>query len=76
MRMDFEVVNPRNSLKVARDDDDNRVLEAAITGKCEYIVTGDEDLLSLKKYKNIKILTPAEFFDLVSDSSFKSITNP
>ena len=51
MRMDFEVVNPRNSLKVARDDDDNRVLEAAITGKCEYIVTGDEDLLSLKNIR-------------------------
>ena len=64
METDFEIVRPRNSLKSARDDDDNRVLEAAVTGECYYIVTGDEDLLILKKYKNIKILTPSEFLEI------------
>lgn len=61
MKSDFEVVNPRSSLKAVRDDDDNRVLEAAVAGDCQYVVTGDEDLLALEDYKKIKILTPAEF---------------
>ena len=65
MRKILRVVHPAKSIKVVRDDDDNRVLEAAVTGECDYIVTGDEDLLILKKYKNIKILTSNEF--LASD---------
>ena len=49
------------TINAVRDDDDNRVLEAAVEGKCEYVVTGDEDLLSLQNYGGIKIITPAEF---------------
>ncbi len=65
MRVDFKIVKPRKILKIARDDDDNRVLEAAVAGECDYIVTGDEDLLILKKYKDLKILTPGEFLDSI-----------
>lgn len=64
MKKIFNVVYPVESINIVRDDDDNRVLEAAVTGKCGYIVTGDEDLLVLKKYKNIKILTPGEFLEI------------
>jgi putative PIN family toxin of toxin-antitoxin system len=65
METDFELVKPRTELSVTRDIDDNRVLEAALAGGCDYIVTGDEDLLILKKYKKIKILTPNEFIEMV-----------
>ena len=58
---EFETVLPRFSIKTSRDEDDNRVLEAAVEGNCEYIITGDKDLLTLKKYKNIKILTAEQF---------------
>jgi|SRR3989344_3488495 len=58
---DFEIVKPRKVLRAARDDDDNRVLEAAVEGECEFIVTGDEDLLTLKTFRKIKIMTPGEF---------------
>lgn len=61
----FEKVHPKKTLRVVRDDDDNRVLEAAVEGKCDYIVTGDRDLLDLKKYKKIKIVKPAEFLKLI-----------
>ncbi len=44
-----------------RDRDDNRVLEAAVEGDCDFIITGDRDLLELCKYKKIKIITPAQF---------------
>jgi putative PIN family toxin of toxin-antitoxin system len=59
----FELVFPRETVLACRDPDDNRVLEAAMEGKCEYIVTGDKDLLDLKKYKKILILTPREYFE-------------
>lgn len=57
----FEIVAPKKSLHVVRDEDDNRVLEAAWEGNCDFIITGDSDLLNLGKYKNIKILTAEEF---------------
>lgn len=57
------IVQPKRDIKIARDDDDNRVLEAALEGKCSYIITGDKDLLDLKIYKNIKIVTPDIFLE-------------
>lgn len=55
------LVQPSKVIQVCRDPNDNRVLETAIEGNCDYIVTGDRDLLDLKKYQNIQILTPTEF---------------
>lgn len=60
----FEVVDPKESLHVLKDDSDNRVLEAAVEGNCRCIVTGDKELLELKPYRDIKIVTPAEFLKL------------
>lgn len=61
IRKSFTIIQPNISIKVSRDEDDNRVLEAAVEGGCNYIITGDQDLLDLKKYKKIKILTAEEF---------------
>jgi len=36
-----------------RDTADNMVLETAVVGKCSFLITGDKDLLILKKYKNL-----------------------
>lgn len=63
MKKILRVVRPVKSIKVARDDDDNRVLETAIEGRCAYVVTGDKDLLDLKNYRGVRILTPTEFLD-------------
>ena len=57
----FAIVHPKSEIKILRDDDDNRVLEAALEGGCSYIVTGDSDLLDLATFKNIKIVTPDVF---------------
>lgn len=62
----FEIVQPKNEIKISRDHDDNRVLEAALEGKCSYIITGDKDLLDLNPFKNIKILTPDTFLSEIS----------
>jgi putative PIN family toxin of toxin-antitoxin system len=46
---------------VTRDPDDNRVLEAAVTGQVDSIVSGDRHLLDLGVYAGIPIMTPLEF---------------
>lgn len=53
----FETVYPKKSINISRDLDDNRVLEAGVEGDCDFIITGDKDLLELKSYKGIKIVT-------------------
>ena len=46
-----------------RDPDDALVLAAAVGGKASHIVTGDEDLLTLKAYAGIPILNAREFVE-------------
>ena len=48
---------------VCRDPDDDWVLATAIAGRAEAIVTGDRDLLSLKKYSGIVMLNPRQFVE-------------
>jgi putative PIN family toxin of toxin-antitoxin system len=56
------VVVPNRVLTViSDDDDDNRVLEAAIEGDADYIVSGDADLLDLGTFQGIPIIMPGEF---------------
>jgi uncharacterized protein len=50
---------------VCRDSDDDRVLSAAIEGRAEVIVTGDDDLLALQEYEGIAILTPRAFLEMI-----------
>ncbi len=64
-RAEFEllaqIVEPAEVPDICRDPDDNEVLAAATTGEAEAIVTGDEDLLALRSFGDVAILTPAEF---------------
>lgn len=61
-----EIVRPDMVLHVIADDpDDNRVLECAIHGGADYIVTGDRHLLKLGSYEAIPILTVRQFLDAV-----------
>jgi putative PIN family toxin of toxin-antitoxin system len=46
---------------VERDPADNRVIEAAVAARADFIVTGDQDLLSIGEYEGIRIVSPARF---------------
>lgn len=61
----FEVVHPKLAIDILHDSADNRVLEAAVEGRCDFIVTGDKELLTQHSYKKIKILTCDEFLKLL-----------
>ena len=56
-----EVKIGATKIDIARDSKDNVVLETAVVGSADYIISGDNDLLSLKKYKNTSIVNPDEF---------------
>ena len=57
-----ELVVPKKKIKVLKYLPDNKILEAALEGKVDYIVTGDnKHLLPLKEFKGIPILTPTQF---------------
>ena len=49
---------------ICRDVDDLKILGLAKRTKPEFIITGDKDLLALKKFNSIKIITPREFWNI------------
>ena len=51
------VVAPKRRLHIVQDDPDNRILECALAGRAEAIVTGDKALLALKSFRNIPMVT-------------------
>ena len=67
LRADAIVVTPDFTLTVVeRDPDDNRVLEAAVAGRVDFIVTGDQDLLVLESFRGIAVVTPARFLAILA----------
>jgi len=46
-----------------RDKTDNVILETAMVGVCNFLITGDKDLLVLNKYNNLTILNPSQFLN-------------
>ena len=62
------MIKPERRISIIKqDEDDNRILECAIEGRAQYIISGDEHhLLPLNEYQGIKILSPAEFLKLLT----------
>ena len=54
---------PRQRLRAVKDDPDNRILECAIAGRADAIVTGDKALLGLREYRSVRILSLREYLD-------------
>jgi putative PIN family toxin of toxin-antitoxin system len=56
-----ELVRPTRKVKACRDPDDDMLIEAALAGRAEWVVTGDEDLLSLGRFETVRFVTPRVF---------------
>jgi uncharacterized protein len=54
-------IEPREVIRVCRDARDNKFLELAVSGRATYIISGDDDLLVLHPFRDIAIMTVAEF---------------
>ncbi len=67
LRSEMEIVLPAPlDEAVCRDAEDDNILAAALSGNCDCIITGDKDLLVLKRFRDIDILSPGEFQSLES----------
>lgn len=58
-----EVTEPVKKLRILKDDPDNRILECAIAGKADLIVTGDKEILALQEFKGIKIQSLRQYLE-------------
>lgn len=53
------ITYPKDKIKVvSRDPDDNKILECAVSGNADLIVSADQDLIHLKEFKGIPIIHP------------------
>ena len=63
-------VKPRRRLRVVKDEPDNRILECALAGRAEAIVTGDRALLALREYHGVRIISLRDYLGrAASDAS-------
>jgi uncharacterized protein len=64
-----EVVQPRRYVDVVKaDPDDNTVLDTAVNGEADFVVTGDKHLLALERFEGIRTITVDEALKLLSPS--------
>ena len=62
-----ELIEPTISVRECRDPKDDQFLELAISGKADYLVSGDKDLLTLNPFRGIPILTAEGFLQAVEE---------
>ncbi len=61
-----EIIEVKSKIDLIKEDpDDNKIVECALDGKADYIITKDDHLLKHKEYKGIKIINPEEFLDII-----------
>ena len=57
-----EIVEPKEKVSIiSRDPEDNKILECAIAGQADLIVSNDQDLIKLKRFRGIAIVHPKTF---------------
>jgi len=71
-----DVVEPNFRVRVVRDDDaDNRVIECALAGNVDFIVTGDKHLLKIRNIGDVKIVTCYEMLRILKTMAGTAISN-
>ena len=56
-----EIVNPDKRIRGLKDEPDYRILECAVFGIADLIVTGDKEMLRLKEYMGIRITSRRDY---------------
>ena len=63
-----ELPAPKSDEHWSRDSEDDKFIRCAQAGKVVRLITGDDDLLSLKVVGKVAILSPAEFLGALGES--------
>ena len=68
LRGSFHLLTSLPSLTgISRDPNDDMVIACALTADAPYLVTRDRDLLTLGKYKGVRMITPEEFMGILRE---------
>ena len=59
-----ELVKPARRIRLLKDEPDNRILECAIYGQADLLVTGDKKILQLREYRGVKTVSLKEYLEL------------
>ena len=59
-----ELMKPGKRVAVFKDEPDNRILECALSGKADLVVTGDKKILELREYKGVEIVSLRAYLEL------------
>jgi putative PIN family toxin of toxin-antitoxin system len=59
------VSGARELAGATKDPDDDKYIAAAIEGRARFVVSGDSDLLDLKEYEGIRVVSPRAFLSLL-----------
>ncbi len=57
------LVKPGRRLRVLADEPDNRILECAVAGRADVIVTGDRAMPALGEYRGTRVVALADYLD-------------
>ena len=57
------MIEPKTAVKVCRDPADDMFIACAVDSRSVYIVSGDKDLLEVRQYQDVQIVTVADFFE-------------
>ena len=61
-----KIVDPKGKIDAIKEDpDDNKIIECALEGKADYIISGDKHLLKLGKFQGIEVITTTKFLELL-----------
>lgn len=63
------IITPSQKIEICRDPHDNKFIECAIAAGANYIISGDEDLLNIKEYGNVKIIRIDTFLKILDSLS-------
>ncbi|WP_338140453.1 PIN domain-containing protein [Candidatus Methanoperedens sp. BLZ2] len=50
---------------IVKDPADDRILECAVEGEVDYLVSGNKHLLDVKEFRGIKIVTPKQILEIL-----------
>ncbi len=56
-----DLITVTSNFDLCRDKKDNFLLNLCADGKADYLITGDEDLLAIKKFKRTSIIKMTDY---------------
>ena len=65
----LNIIEATEEISICRDEYDDMFIECAVACGAKYIVSGDEDLLVLEKYREIQIITPKKYLEIKNETA-------